>query len=547
MNSPESEEPTTNTIPQEEIVVFPRSASHTPRVISRPLSAASNWSHMSKEESETSPSPSNPPINYRNAASGKTLPDPIKVTTDQTSDFKVDLTNTESTSESTKFFHDNNTYMTDEIIREVNEASLGYGMYYLNEPKLTFREDHDSVVKPNQFQSAILLVTQALDAGTANHAGETTTTLLTPDSWFRLASAIIAAILRGKIRSPSDAIKGGKPINTNDTFDIYKDLQHPTTQGECIKRMALQLAESFDNSRRNLAKQSPAEFYDQILDLRIKTLTKAAEAQAKKDFNPSTLTHNIRDDILNDKDTMDKIHEEVKMAIFAELNKEAMEDLDTWREIYREEFKEVMQQYIALNKFGMDPCFVKADPKGKKRAKSATPETENSIREIEHIMRIDCQAQIDAMRNNTLHEMTLQMQSEITAYKTAEFTRLQAEALQNLETEIEAIKDQHRQEHLLFVNKHREYTREQIKAWKVNHLNARKFDFIRREAKNLGYSLIADSQDTFKLNSDLVEASLEWLSSSRPSSRASSRALLRSVGRTSGDRTRPVFLGFLTT
>ncbi|KAH9064358.1 hypothetical protein EDB87DRAFT_1680565 [Lactarius vividus] len=443
MGSPESEEPTNTIIPQEEIVIFPRSASHTPRVVSRPLSAASNWSHMSKEESETSPITPNPsPLNYRNAATGKTLPDTITIPPEQIGNFKLDLTNTQTTMEGPKFFHDNNEYLKDEIIREVNEATLGYGMYFLNEPKLSFRNDHDSVVNPTQFQSASLLVIQALDAGTANHPGETSTTLLNPDSWFRLASASLAAILRGKIRSPSDVIKGGKPINTNDSFEVYKDLQHPTTQGECIKRMALQLAELFDNSRCNLAKQSPAEFFDQILDIRIKALTKAAETQAKQNFDSSDVTKNIHNDILNDKETMDQIHQEVKNSIFTELNREAMEDLDTWREIYREEFKEVMQQYIALNKFGMDPCFIKADPKGKKRAKSATPESENSIWEIEHIMRIDCQAQIDAMRNNTLQEMTLQMQNEIAAYRSAEFTRLQAEALQNLQNEIEVIKDQ---------------------------------------------------------------------------------------------------------
>ncbi|KAH9053368.1 hypothetical protein EDB87DRAFT_1581038 [Lactarius vividus] len=351
MGSPESEEPTNTIIPQEEIVVFPRSTSHTPHVISRPLSAASNWSHMSKEESETSPlTPKPSQGTYRDAASGKTLPDVVTVPREETTNFKVNLTDTDSTEEGPKFFHDNNKYLADEIIREVNEASLGY--------------DHDSVVNTNHFQTATLLVIQALDAGMANHASETSTTLLTPDSWFRLTSATLASILRGKIRSPSDAIKGNKLVNTNDSFNIYKNLQHPITQGNSIKCMAPQLAETFDNTRRNLIKQLPAEFFDQILDIRTKTLTKAAEAQAELDFNTSDYTQTVRNKLLNDKDTLDRIHEEVKNSIFAKLNKEAMEDLNTWREIYREEFKEVMQQYIALNKFGMDPCFVKADPKG---------------------------------------------------------------------------------------------------------------------------------------------------------------------------------------
>ncbi|KAH9052169.1 hypothetical protein EDB87DRAFT_1581964 [Lactarius vividus] len=268
--------------------------------------------------------------------------------------------------------------------------------------------------------------------------------------------------------------------------------------------MALQIAEAYNKTCNNPYKISPGEFYDSLLKVQVNTLTKAVKTKAANNLDTSTIHQQVCKETLKNDSTLAKINNKVKQAIFAELNKEAMDDIDTWHEIYREEFKDIMHQYIGINKFGIDPYFIKPDRKGKRWAKSSTPELQQSNEEIERIMHVDCQVQIDAMCSVTLTEMTNELHREIAAYKSAELIRLQVEANQHLQAEIEALKTQFQEEHEAQVYQHCDDIRDQIKLWKVNHANARKFNFIKHEAKNLGYTLTT---------------------------------MLHSVGRTSGDRT----------
>ncbi|KAH9051514.1 hypothetical protein EDB87DRAFT_1582406 [Lactarius vividus] len=489
MGSPESEEPTTNQ--PEEIVIFPRSASHTPRVRLRPLSSASNWSRASEEGDSDPDSPTKitippPPINqpltkppiFKAAIEGRYLPAPADINEEADHSLQIDLSNPTSKSEVVEGFHLVNSNLKYEITREINDAAIGYGQYYLNEPKLSLRPQNDFVLKQNQLQTAALVVIQALDTGSANHPGETANTFLTPQSWFRLTCAVLAAIIRGNLRSPNNALNGVKPINTNNSFDIHKDLVHPLTEGAAVRHMALQIAEAYNKTHTNPFKLSPTEFYNSLLKTRLETITKAAEVEASTTLDTSNIHHHLHQKILEDPIQMTEINNTVKQIIFNELNKEALDNIDTWREIYREEFKEVMHQYIGVNKFGIDPCFIKPDRKGKCRAKSSTPDLQQSNKEIERIMRTDW--------------LKLTPCIEITTYKTAEFTRLQAEANQQLQKDIEDLKNQFREEHEAQVYRHRDDIRDQIKLWKVNHANAQKFDFIKKEAKNLGYTLTSN-------------------------------------------------------
>ncbi|KAH9066923.1 hypothetical protein EDB87DRAFT_1678827 [Lactarius vividus] len=351
---------------------------------------------------------------------------------------------------------------------------------------------------------------QALDSSTTTHPGETTSTFLTPQSWFHLAAAVLAATIRGKLCSPSKAISGTHTINTNDMFEIHKDLNHPLTEGAALRFMALQLAESFDTLHNNLFCTNLEKFYDDLFTIQINTISKVVEKEAKVNFDPTTICEDTYNHFLNNEAFMASVKEEVKQNIFNQLNKEALKDLNTWCKIYCEEFKDIMQQYIVVNKFGMDPIFIKLDIKGKKQAKSTTLELEKATEDIEHIMCVNCQAQIDLM--------------QITAYKQVEFTRLQAEAIKGLDEEIEALKLTYKVEHEQYVRKHHDTTRELIKEWKVHHTNLRKLDFLHCKAKNLGYSLVANDTDAFKPNLDPMEAALDWL----PTSCASSRAHMRS-------------------
>ncbi|KAH9052697.1 hypothetical protein EDB87DRAFT_1691692 [Lactarius vividus] len=325
MGSPKSEEPTIPKIEQpEEIVVFPWSASNTPHIRSRPLSAAS-WTHAAEEEDSETNSPikvvtpiSNHTTNssFCDATEGKLFPNPTEIEDNAGYNLQTDLSNPNLQSEISKFFYINNEELQQEMTREINQAMISYSHYYLNGPKLTLRPDHDFLLKQTQLQTVALIIIQALDSGTAMHPGETSNVFLTPQSWFRLTAAILAAINRGKLCSPSNAINGNKPLNTNDTFEIHKDLVHPLTEGSSVRHMALQLAKSFDTMHHNPLKQSPGEFYDTLIAFQKDILTKAATLEAKASFNPEEVHSDTCQQILNDTEAMSQIQLEVKNNIF---------------------------------------------------------------------------------------------------------------------------------------------------------------------------------------------------------------------------------------
>ncbi|KAH9051960.1 hypothetical protein EDB87DRAFT_1693212 [Lactarius vividus] len=123
--------------------------------------------------------------------------------------------------------------------------------------------------------------------------------------------------------------------------------------------MALQIVEAYDKTCNNPYKISPGEFYKKLLKVKIDTITRAATIEATNNtLDTSNILQQVREDFLKDNDKMVEINNMVKQAIFTELNKEAMDNINTWQEIYHEEFKEVMHQYIGVNKFDIDPCFI---------------------------------------------------------------------------------------------------------------------------------------------------------------------------------------------
>ncbi|KAI9431790.1 hypothetical protein H4582DRAFT_1217372 [Lactarius indigo] len=564
MNSPESEESTHPAVPPaglhalpdlpeqpEEIIVRGRNTSRTPRANTRRLSNASVWSHVSEEPASShsrsptrfpSPPPANTSTNLRNAVAGKALPPPVSVHASNAK-YGTELTSTLDVDHEDQIvgFEANDQVLKEEFAREINDVVMGFSQYYLTGP-LQFRFDNDFSFRQENLHTAVLLTIQALDTGAAFKEGETAVSMLTPQAWHRLVMATLAAIIRGHLRSPSRATNGNKSLNwTVDSFIVSKDIPKPLSEGGAIRSMALQLAGYYNTNRANPLHTSPEEFFDSLVEKQTNTLRRIADR-----ISPNTQP--IRDELMKDEGTMAQIREAVKKSIFDSLNAEALNDLDTWREIYREEFKEVMQKYIAANNFGqIDPVFLKSNHKGKKRAKSATPELEADLEHIERLMRADTQAQIDSLRNDILLTMKAEMEKEIADLRRDEFTRAQAEALQQVQAEVITFKEQethrlrqealkqvdddiatvrraYRAEHEAYVRTQRNDVRAALKQWKIRHRNSRNLEFLRTEAAKLGYVLTPTSADAFKPNSDPVEAELDWLPSSRASSRAPSRA-----------------------
>ncbi|KAI9437141.1 hypothetical protein H4582DRAFT_2058097 [Lactarius indigo] len=584
MNSPESEEPTVPAIDAEaittdlaalsetnvaslppnpeEIVVRgrTRNTSRTPWA-SRRASIASAWSHISEEViSET-----NSPIRYsspprptdsqliREAISGKLLPPPVSVheanrkwNTQLKSDLDLDL------EEEIQTFEANDADLRKELAREVNEVVMGYSRYYL-QGTLQLRADHDFPFSNENLQVAVLLTIQAIDAGASEHPGETMVPILTPHAWYRLTMAVLVAILRGRLRSTSKVATGTKSMNWNtNSFVTHPDVTKPLTEGGTICSMALQLAEAYDSNQINPLRLTPEEFYDNLLTAQTNVITRATtkddEMRSRRQEAQDKVVKNIMQTMTSDDAVMAEIRQKVKDTIFGQLNQEALNDADTWCTIYREEFKEVMQKYIAANNFGkIDPVFLKSNHKGKKRAKSESPDMEADMECIEQLMRADSQTQIDALQNEILLSMKAEMEKEITDLHRDEFVKAQAEALLHVQHEVSLFKDQetqrlrnealkqvdddiaavrrcYREEHEAYVRTQRNNVRAALKQWKIRHRNSCNLEFLRVEALKLGYVLNPSSADAFRPNSDPVEAKLDWLPTLRATSRAPSQA-----------------------
>ncbi|KAI9434947.1 hypothetical protein H4582DRAFT_2173404 [Lactarius indigo] len=564
MNSPELEESThpavlpagTHAPPElpeqpEEIIIRGRNTSRTPRASTRRLSNASVWSHISEEPASShsrsptrfsSPPPALVTADFTQAAAGGAMPPPLSIDASNAK-YGTELTSSLDINHEDQIvgFEANDQTLKEEFTREINDVVMGFSQYYLTGP-LQFRFDNDFSFRQENLQTAVLLTLQALDTGTTFKEGETAVSILTPQAWHRLVMATLAAIIRGHLRSPNRATNGIKSLNWSiDSFVVSRDIPKPLSEGGAIRSMALQLAGYYDTKRVNPLHTSPEEFFSSLVEKQTNTLQRVA--------NHTTLdTQSAHKDILQDEAEMATIRDQVKKSIFDSLNAEALNDLDTWRGIYREEFKDVMQKYIAANNFGqIDPVFLKSDHKGKKRAKSATPELEADMERIEQLMRADTQAQIDHLRNDILLSMKtemeneianlcrdefvraqaealLQVQNEVKFFKEQETERLRVEALKQVDDDITAVRRRYRDEHEAYVRTQRNDVRASLKQWKIRHRNSRNLEFLRVEAAKLGYALTPTSADAFRPNPDPVEAELDWLPTSRATSRASSRA-----------------------
>ncbi|KAI9446174.1 hypothetical protein H4582DRAFT_2164009 [Lactarius indigo] len=565
MNSPESEESTHPAVPPagqhaphpdlpdtpEEIIIRGRNTSRTPRVNTRRLSNASVWSHISEEPASShsrsptrfsSPPPALKDANFAQAVAGGTMPPPMSIHASNAK-YGTELTSSLDLNHEDQIigFEANDQTLKEEFTREINDVVMGFSQYYLTGP-LQFRFDNDFSFRQENLQTATLLILQALDTGTAFKEGETSVSILTPQAWHRLVMAVLAAIIRGHLRSPGRATNGNKSLNWSiDSFVVSPDIPKPLSEGGAIRSMALQLAGYYDTKRSNPLHTSPEEFFSSLVEKQTNTLQRIAN-------NVTNIERKTLSDITQDEQEMTRIRNKVKESVFNSLNAEALNDLDTWRDIYREEFKEVMQKWIASNNFtSPDACFIKPDIKLKKRTKSVTPEQELNISQIEMLVRTDCQVQIDAMRRDLLSDMQNTMEKEIrvlrsnefthmhaevlaniqkeaSTFKEAEFNRLKTIAIQQVNADIDSLKAQYSAEHKAYVRSKRDRVQKDLKAWKVRHTNSRNLALLWAEAKKLGYDLVANSPDAFKPDSDPMRVEEDWLPSSRASSRNSSRA-----------------------
>ncbi|KAI9429550.1 hypothetical protein BJY52DRAFT_1232584 [Lactarius psammicola] len=188
------------------------------------------------------------------------------------------------------------------ISRDLSEAWLGYGHFYLQKPvKLAW--DNSLPCTVEDFNYSIGVVIAALDCGVADNVGDLDHMALTPLGWFKMASVVVTAALHGALRSGGNKIRGHVHLGEDeeDEWKVVEGLVPPVTQGSCLAAASNQLVEFFAHY---VAHDKPplAEFYHKALKVAQNHIEKAVRLKAVASYQASTadvegLTKMVLDDM----------------------------------------------------------------------------------------------------------------------------------------------------------------------------------------------------------------------------------------------------------
>ncbi|KAI9440973.1 hypothetical protein H4582DRAFT_2056219 [Lactarius indigo] len=549
MGSPESEEPTvpaidsqalwdavpeiTNTnLPAEPetIVVRGRTpgGNTTPRARSRAASTASAWTHVTEETvSDTGSldrvvsrmSGQNAPIAFstvNDAIRAGFLPRPFDTDVPDIDNESLHLSKAE-----TKELDSVTDLLTEELMQAVGQAALGWGGYRITNP-LPFRKDPDMPVATETFHAAATLVLTALDAGAAKRDGELITKILTPHSWMRLTMGVLSAIIRGALRSPAPLKNKTLPLNNNsDAFPIHQDLLRPVNEGGAVILMANQIAGLFGTAGNHPDSAMPNSYFDHVTNLvydklphpekrsaasKPTALTEQEEARLRNQCKEEFLAE-YRERIRLDMTAMEQIKDAVKAKIFANLNQEALTNLEEWREVYCREFVDAMHSAMdALNPRLGDVARLK----GKAKADPIPPTVSQVVHDAEPAIRAEVQQRVAEYKANIDEDIRKGiMEDPTSAFLNQDYRRRLAEDVlreykdnlaTSLQGEKELIREQLersardewtaiREQAIADIETHKDTVRTSVKYWKTHYRNARELSFLRKEANRLGFAL----------------------------------------------------------
>ncbi|KAH8987741.1 hypothetical protein EDB86DRAFT_2832135 [Lactarius hatsudake] len=394
-------------------------ANKTPRPRSRALSNASVWSHATVESNVSDaaePSIANPPSSNNLTFKWHTLGAAIRagLLPDLMDPNAISMSGYDPDGDEDDFLAEINQTLTAEIRQDVSAILQGWSTYRLLRP-LELRKGHDLPTTTNEFHCMISTVLTAVDAGAATHDGETMVKGLTPQSWMRLTMAMLGAILRGALRSPSALRSGTRSLNGIDSFPLHADLDRPLTEGGAIMLMCQQLGGLYTTNRNHPNKTYPDSYFARLttlLDSRMHQvplsevsarpmtparpapapLTEADDAQVKAAIRERLILAGIETARL-DASVMNEIREAVKAEIYANLNAEALENIEDWRAAYKHEFTEAMHAAFEAQYPGIHP--------NKGKAKAIPPVTHSQVvREAQPRIQAEVKAQVDARLTN---------------------------------------------------------------------------------------------------------------------------------------------------
>ncbi|KAH8982543.1 hypothetical protein EDB86DRAFT_3086048 [Lactarius hatsudake] len=527
----------------------------TPRARSRAMSNASVWSHATMESNVSDaaePSIPKPPSSTNFTFKWHTLAAAIRAgfLSDPMDPNAISMTGYDPDGDEDGFLAEINTTLEAEIRQDVSAVLQGWSTYKLLHP-VELRRAHDLPTTANEFNCMVNCVLTALDAGAASHDGETMVKALSPQSWMRLALAILAAILRGALRSPAALRSGSRSLNGVDQFPLHKDLEHPLTEGGAIMLMCQQLGGLYTSNRNHPDKSYPDSYFNRLttlLDSRMHQvplsspqapttstpLTEADKAQVDAATRERLILAGIETMRL-DADAMQEIREAVKAEIFANMNAEALENIDDWRAVYKHEFTEAMHDAFETQYPGIHP--------NKGKTKATAPITHSQVVKeaqprIQEEVRIQVQARISGihdeikqsiangepfwsegpLREAIANELRTKMQATVQQELEEEINALKATAqgeLEAMRTQIqweqdkahnelhEQAKEEYEQAKKLFaanleadIQEFKTTISNNVKEWKDTYRTARNLTALKREALRFGFKVVPANDES---------------------------------------------------
>ncbi|KAH9004718.1 hypothetical protein EDB86DRAFT_3072194 [Lactarius hatsudake] len=524
-------------------------ANKTPRPRSRAMSNASVWSHATVESNVSDaaePSIQNPPSSANLTFKWHTLAAAIRagLLSDPMDPNAISMSGYDPDGDEDEFLAEINQTLEAEIRQDVSAVLQGWSTYKLLRP-VELRKQHDLPTTSNEFNCMVSTVLTALDAGAASHDGEMMVKGLTPQSWMRLTMASLSAILRGALRSPSALRSGSRSMNGVDSFPLHADLDRPLTEGGAILLMCQQLGGLYASNRNHPDKSYPDSYFSRLttlLDSKMHQvplteppahpapapLTEVVDVQIKVATRERLILEGIEAARL-DSAVMNEIREAVKAEIYANMNAEALDNIDDWRAVYKHEFTEAMHAAFEAQYPGIHP--------NKGKTKADPPVTHSQIvREAQPRIQAEVKAQVDARLANIHNEIKESLAAgdpfwnegplrEAIANDIRAKTQIQvqAELTQDIEAlrvttrdELDAFKyqlqfEQDKAHDELHVKAKQEYEQAKalfatnleadvqefkstinnsVKEWKEQYRTARNLTALRREARRFGCNIV---------------------------------------------------------
>jgi hypothetical protein len=129
-------------------------------------------------------------------------------------------------------------------LEELNEGIEGYSHYFLNKPLTLCDEPAIEVASPH-LRHILDIAGAALSMGPRNERDGDTWRMLRPSNWFCASSYVLAAVLRGCVRTEGVACMGNFPLEPlRDSFLYGNGLPKLNTQTDALKAMATQIIEN---------------------------------------------------------------------------------------------------------------------------------------------------------------------------------------------------------------------------------------------------------------------------------------------------------------